>query len=65
MRTPTDWCASICPKITDLWGYSQEQVDAIADQINNRCRKCLVVRSPLAVYRELPLNSPQNSTLVH
>ena len=38
------------PKGTDLSGYSQEQLDAIADQINNRPRKGLGVRSPLAVY---------------
>jgi IS30 family transposase len=53
------------PKGTDLSGYSQEQLDAIADQINNRPRKGLGVRSPLAVYRELLLNSPQHSTLFH
>ena len=53
------------PKGTDLSGYSQEQLDAIADQINNRPRKGLGVRSPLAVYRELLLNNPQHSTLVH
>lgn len=53
------------PKGTDLSGFSQEQLDAIADQINNRPRKGLGVRSPLAVYRELLLNSPQHSTLVH
>ena len=53
------------PKGTDLSDYSQEQLDAIADQINNRPRKGLGVRSPLAVYRELLLNSPQHSTLVH
>jgi IS30 family transposase len=53
------------PKGTDLSVYSQEQLDAIADQINNRPRKGLGVRSPLAVYRELLLNSPPHSTLVH
>jgi IS30 family transposase len=53
------------PKGTDLSGYSQEQLDAIADQINNRPRKGLGVRSPLAVYRELLINSPQHSTLAH
>ena len=53
------------PKGTDLSGYSQAQLDAIADQINHRPRKGLGVRSPLAVYRELLLNSPQHSTLVH
>jgi transposase, IS30 family len=53
------------PKGTDLSGYSQEQLDAIADQINNRPRKGLGVRSPLAVYREILLNSPQHSILIH
>jgi IS30 family transposase len=53
------------PKGTDLSGYSQEQLDANVDQINNRPRKGLGVRSPLAVYRELLINSPQHSTLVH
>lgn len=53
------------PKGTDLSGYSQAQLDAIADQINNRPRKGVGVRLPLAVYRKLLLNSPQLSTLVH
>ena len=53
------------PKGTDLSGYSQEQLDAIADEINNRPRKGLGVRSPLAVYRELIMNSSQHSTLIH
>ncbi|WP_310320415.1 IS30 family transposase [Hydrogenophaga palleronii] len=53
------------PKGTDLSIHSQEQLDGIADQINNRPRKGLGVRSPLAVYRELLINSPQHSTLVH
>ena len=42
-----------------------EALDVIADQINNRPRKGLGVRSPLAVYRDLLLNRPQHSTLVH
>jgi len=53
------------PKGTDLSVYSQEQLDAIADEINNRPRKGLGVRSPLSVYRELLLNTPQHSTLIH
>jgi IS30 family transposase len=53
------------PKGTDLSVYSQEQLDAIADQINTRPRKGLGVRSPLAVYRELLLNSSHQSTAVH
>ena len=53
------------PKGTGLSVYSQEQLDAIADEINGRPRKGLCVRSPLAVYRELLINNPQHSTLVH
>ena len=53
------------PKGSDLSIYSQEHLDAIADQINGRPRKGLGVRSPLAVYRELLLNSPQHSTEIH
>ena len=39
------------PKDTDLSVYNQEELDAIADEINNRPRKGLGVRSPLFVYR--------------
>ena len=53
------------PKGTDLSGYSQEQFDANADEINNRPRKGLSVGSPLVVYTELLLNSPQHYTFVH
>ena len=53
------------PKGPDRSGYSQAQLDAIADEINNRPRKGLGVRSPLAVYTQLQLNSPQHSTLIH
>lgn len=49
------------PKGTDLSVYSQEQLDAIADEINGRPRKGLGVRSPLVVYRELLLNATQHS----
>ncbi len=38
------------PKGTDLSGYSQEQLDAIADQMNGRPRKTLGWSSPLEVY---------------
>jgi len=54
------------PKGMDLSIYSQEPLDAIADEINGRPKKGLGVRSPpLAVYRELLINNPQYSTLVH
>ena len=48
-----------------LLGYSQEQLDEIVNEINNRPRNGLGVRSPLLVYRELLLNSPQHSTLIY
>ena len=44
------------PKGTDLSSYSQEQLDAIADEINNRPRKTLNAYSPLEVYRNLLIN---------
>ena len=53
------------PKGADLSIYSQAQLDEIADEINNRPRKGLGVLSSLAVYRELLINNPQHSTLVH
>lgn len=53
------------PKGTDLSIYSQEQLHAIANQIKKRPHKGLEVRSPLAVYRELSINSASHSTLVH
>ena len=53
------------PKGTDLFGHSQEQLDAIADEINDRSRKVLGARLPLAVYQELLLNSSQPSPLTH
>jgi IS30 family transposase len=51
------------PKEADVSSYSEEQLDAIADEINNRPRKGLGVRSPLTVYCELLINNPQHSTL--
>lgn len=40
------------PKATDLSGYSQEQLDAIADLMNGRPRKTLDWYSPLEVYEQ-------------
>lgn len=53
------------PKGTDLSVYSQEELDAIADEINFRPRIGLGLRCPLAVYRELLLNASQHSTSIH
>ncbi len=40
------------PKGTDLSGYSQEQLDAVADQLNGRPRMTLGWRKPIEVYAE-------------
>lgn len=40
------------PKGTDLSGYTQEQLDAIADEMNGRPRKTLGWHSPLEVYSQ-------------
>ena len=40
------------PKGTDLSGFSQEQLDAIADQMNGRPRKTLGWLTPFEVYRQ-------------
>ena len=53
------------PKGTDLSGYSQQQLDAIADEINNRPRKTLNAYSPLEVYREVLLNHHQAPAIIH
>jgi IS30 family transposase len=53
------------PKGTDLSGYTQQQLDAIADQHTLDPEKVLgyAVRSPFT--GELLLNSSQQSTLIH
>ena len=53
------------PKGTDLSGYSQDQLDAIADEINNRPRKTLKAYSPLEVYRNLLLNHHAAPAIIH
>ena len=53
------------PKGTDLSGYSQDQLDAIADEINNRPRKTLNAHSPLEVYRNLLLNHHSAPDTIH
>ena len=53
------------PKGTDLSGYSQEQLDAIADEINNRPRKTLNAYSPLEAYRDKLLNHHAAPAIIH
>lgn len=52
-------------KGTDLSDCSQEQIDGMADEINNGPRKGLGVQPPFAVYRQLRLNFFQQSTPIH
>jgi len=53
------------PKGTDLSTYTQEQLDAIADSLNNRPRATHDFRSPLEVFAETLANSPAPSATIH
>ncbi|MBS0153905.1 MAG: IS30 family transposase [Nitrospira sp.] len=46
------------PKGTDLSGYTQRELNAIAYQLNTRPRKCLNFATPLEVYAHLRHHSP-------
>ncbi len=46
------------PKGTDLSGYTQRELNAIAHRLNTRPRKCLDVATPLEAYAESRLHSP-------
>lgn len=48
------------PKKKDLAGYSQEEIDAIVDIINNTPRKCLGFRTPKEVFEEKYLSKSTN-----
>ncbi len=46
------------PKGTDLSGYTQRELNAIAHRLNTRPRKCLDFATPLEVYAQLHPHSP-------
>ena len=46
------------PKGTDLSGYTQRELNAIAHRLNTRPRKCLNFATPLEVYAHLRHDSP-------
>jgi len=46
------------PKGTDLSGYTQRDLNAIAHRLNTRPRKCLDFATPLEVYAQLRHHSP-------
>ncbi len=46
------------PKGTDLSGYTQRELNAIAHRLNTRPRKCLDFATPLEAYAQLRLHSP-------
>ena len=53
------------PKGTDLSGYSQEQLDAVADQLNGRPRMTLGWRKPIEVYAEHLARLTQQPDSIH
>jgi len=46
------------PKGTDLLGYTQRELNAIAHRLNTRPRKCLLWATPLEVFTQLRHHSP-------
>jgi IS30 family transposase len=53
------------PKGTDLSVFSQDELDAIADSLNNRPRATHAFHSPLEVFARTLANSHKPSTSVH
>jgi IS30 family transposase len=53
------------PKGTDLSVFSQDELDAIADSMNNRPRATHAWHSPLEVFARTLASSHQPSTSIH
>jgi IS30 family transposase len=45
------------PKRTDLSGYTQQELDAVADELNDRPRQTLDFLKPTEVFNQLLLDS--------
>ena len=48
------------PKGTNLYGFTQDDLDALAFKLNSQLRKNHALRSPLAVYADLLINAQLN-----
>ena len=53
------------PKGTDLSGFSQDELDAIADSLNNRPRATHAFHTPLEVFARTLASAHQPSTSIH
>lgn len=52
------------PKSTDLSGYTQDDLNAIAQKLNERPRKCLDYQTPEEVFNQFIENIKNNSNVV-
>ena len=58
LRHVTALLRQYLPKGTDLSGYTQRKLNAIAHRLNTRPRKCLNFAIPLEVFTQLRHHSP-------
>jgi len=56
-RTPTGCCGSTSPRVPNLSGHTQAELDAVADELNDRPRETLGWRKPTEVFNELLLTA--------